>query len=135
MTVVYMSGTWELFHIGHLRVLQKAKQLGDILVAGVCTDAFVASYKDRPIIPYEQRREIISGLECVDVVTAHPCANYTGFVEAYGVTVRAVGPEFGDLEGQREFLEFAKVHGVEVAVIPRTPNISTTIIKEMIKNE
>lgn len=133
--VVYLSGCWDLFHIGHLRVLQKAKQLGDILVVGVCTDEFATSYKNKPIISYEQRREIVNGLKYGDVVIAHPCANYAGFVADHNVTVRAAGPDFGHLEGQREFREFAKAHGVEIVTIPRTPNISTTIIKEKIKNE
>ena len=135
MVTVYTSGVWDLFHIGHLRLLQGAKRLGEILVAGVCTDEFAASHKNRPIVPYEQRKEIVNGLNCVDVVIAHPCANYVDMIEDYNIAVRVVGPEFGGLEGQREFLAFAQTHGLEVVVIPKTPNVSTTKIKEKIKNE
>lgn len=135
MVAVYVSGVWDLFHIGHLRVLQKAKQIGDILVVGVLTDELTASYKDKPIIPYEQRKEIINGLKGIDIVIAHPYLNYTEMAGNYNITIRVVGPEFGVLEGQREFLEYAQAHNIEVIVMPNTPNISTTKIKEKIKNE
>lgn len=132
---VFISGTWDLFHIGHLRILQKAKSLGDYLVVGVVTDEFAQTYKEKPVILYKQRREIVNGLECVDVVIPHPYANYVGMIEDYNITIRVVGPEFGILAGQREFLEFARTHGLKVVVIPRTPDISTTIIKRRIRNE
>ena len=61
MKIVYSSGTFDLFHIGHLNVLRKSKALGDYLVVGVSTDELVASYKVKaPIICYDDRAEIIS---------------------------------------------------------------------------
>lgn len=131
--IVFVSGTWDLFHIGHLRRLQNAKTLGDLLVVGVVTDDFVITYKDRPIIPYWQRWEIVHELKCVDIVVPHFTADDTSIIQNYKVDVRVVGPEFGQLEGQKKFLEWAKENGVEVVVLPRTPNISTTIIKEAIR--
>lgn len=66
--VVYTYVVGDLLHIGHLRALQQAKALGDFLLVGVITDEGVAAYKRAPIIPFEERFELISSLECVNSV-------------------------------------------------------------------
>ncbi len=70
--VVFTNGCFDLLHAGHLRYLEKARSLGDILVVGVNSDASVQRLKGllRPIRPLEERMEILSGLECVDYVTS-----------------------------------------------------------------
>ncbi len=70
--IVFTNGCFDLLHIGHLRYLEKAKTLGDILVVGVNSDSSVQRLKGpkRPILPLEERMEILSGLECVDYVTS-----------------------------------------------------------------
>lgn len=134
MTVVYISGCWDLFHVGHLRVLKAAKSLGDFLIVGVCTDDFAASYKDRPIIPYEQRAEIVSAFDFVDMVLARDSVDDIECAKKWKVNIRAVGPQYGSqLAKQQEFLEWARGNSVDVAVIPRTLSISTTIIEEAIR--
>ena len=69
--IVFTNGCFDLLHIGHVRYLEEAKSLGDILVVGVNSDASVRSLKgpNRPILPEEERAEILSGLGCVDYVT------------------------------------------------------------------
>jgi D-beta-D-heptose 7-phosphate kinase/D-beta-D-heptose 1-phosphate adenosyltransferase len=69
--IVFTNGCFDLLHIGHVRYLEEAKSLGDILVVGVNSDASVRSLKgpDRPILPEEVRAEILSALGCVDYVT------------------------------------------------------------------
>lgn len=67
--VGYTTGTFDLFHVGHLNLLERAKQQCEYLVVGVSTDALVAEYKGRaPIIPFEDRIRIIAALKCVDGV-------------------------------------------------------------------
>ena len=66
MKVVYTYVVGDLFHIGHLKCLQQAKALGDFLIVGVLTDSAVAAYKRTPIIPFEERLEIIKNIKCVD---------------------------------------------------------------------
>ena len=66
MIVVYTYVVGDLLHIGHLRCLQQAKALGDYLVVGVLTDSAVMAYKRIPVIPFEQRIELINNLKCVD---------------------------------------------------------------------
>ena len=68
--IVFTNGCFDLLHVGHVRYLEKAKALGEILVVGVNSDDSVRQLKgqDRPILPQEERAEILSGLGCVDYV-------------------------------------------------------------------
>ena len=70
--VAFTNGCFDLLHIGHLRYLEKAKTLGDILIVGVNSDASVQGLKGpgRPVLPLEERMELLSGLECVDYVVS-----------------------------------------------------------------
>ena len=69
--IVFTNGCFDLLHIGHIRYVEKAKSLGNILVVGVNSDRSVRSLKgsNRPILPEEERAEILSGLECVSYIT------------------------------------------------------------------
>ena len=68
--IVFTNGCFDLLHIGHVRYLEKAKTLGDVLVVGVNSDSSVRKLKGRrrPILPEQERAEILSGLGCVDYV-------------------------------------------------------------------
>jgi len=67
--IIMTSGSFDLFHYGHLNILLKAKALGDILIVGVSTDKLIESYKGiKPIISYKDRVAIIKELKCVDRV-------------------------------------------------------------------
>jgi len=65
MIIVYTYVVADLFHIGHLKVLQQAKELGDYLIVGVLTDEAVMGYKRKPIIPFDERLEIVKNIKCV----------------------------------------------------------------------
>ena len=69
--IVFTNGCFDLLHVGHVRYLKKAKTLGDVLIVGVNSDTSVRKLKGpkRPILPEEERVEILSGLGCVDYVT------------------------------------------------------------------
>jgi D-beta-D-heptose 7-phosphate kinase/D-beta-D-heptose 1-phosphate adenosyltransferase len=69
--IVFTNGCFDLLHIGHIRYLEKAKTLGDVLVVGVNSDRSVRNLKGphRPILPEEERAEILSGLESVNYIT------------------------------------------------------------------
>jgi rfaE bifunctional protein nucleotidyltransferase chain/domain len=66
--VVYAYVVGDLFHVGHLKALQQAKALGDYLIVGVLTDEGVEAYKRKPIIPLNERMELVANLKCVDDV-------------------------------------------------------------------
>jgi len=128
--VVYTSGNWDLFHIGHLNFLERAKKLGDFLVVGVGTDESVVECRGRsPIIPFEQRCQIIRALRCVDWVV--PFVSKIRSIEtiiACGATIRAIRPSHSEM--QLEIKSELEKRGVKHVIIPRTPNISSTKIKE-----
>ncbi|MCH8003685.1 MAG: adenylyltransferase/cytidyltransferase family protein [Nanoarchaeota archaeon] len=67
-TIVYTSVTGDLFHFGHLRLLQKANELGDFHICGVDTDESIKSYKEAPVASLKERKAIISDLRCIDMV-------------------------------------------------------------------
>ncbi len=67
-TIVYSYVTGDLFHYGHLRLLQSANSLGDFHICGVLTNEAIQSYKDKPIADFKEREAIISSLQCVDMV-------------------------------------------------------------------
>jgi len=73
-TVVTTNGCFDLMHVGHLRYLQAAKNLGDLLVVGVNSDNSVRELKGerRPLIPEDERAEMLAGLDCVDYVVIFP---------------------------------------------------------------
>lgn len=73
-TVVTTNGCFDLMHVGHLRYLQAAKNLGDLLVVGVNSDNSVRELKGerRPLIPADERAEMLAGLDCVDYVVIFP---------------------------------------------------------------
>jgi glycerol-3-phosphate cytidylyltransferase len=67
--VIFTAGSWDMFHVGHLNALNKAKDLGDKLIVAVTTDECINDYKKSyPVIPYDQRLKIIKNIKCVDVV-------------------------------------------------------------------
>ena len=131
MVIVYTTGCWDLFHIGHLNFLERAKKLGDILIVGVLTDKFMRISKGEPIMSFEQRRQIVDALRCVDVTVA--CRDHTDYepIEKYGVNIRAVGPHYGEHREQREARRELRRRGIKHVILSRTPNISTQEIKEV----
>jgi glycerol-3-phosphate cytidylyltransferase len=132
---VYYTGTWDLLHIGHVNALRQARELGDRLVVGVCTDKFVSLTKrDRPVIPFHQRCGMLRAIRYVDIVVA--ARGYLDFdaIDQYGVTVRAVGPDYARDPSHEEAIAQMKGRGIEIVCLPRTPNVSTTAIIERIRN-
>jgi len=67
-TIVYSSVTGDLFHYGHLRLLENANKLGDFHICGVLTDKAIQSYKEPPVAGLKERKSIVSSLRCVDMV-------------------------------------------------------------------
>lgn len=125
--VVITYGTFDLFHIGHLRLLQRAKQFGDFLIVAVSTDEFNAIKGKSAVIPYEQRAEIVKNIKGVDLVI--PEESWEQKVEdmkKYNVDVLVMGE---DWKGKFDYL---KDYGVEVVYLPRTKGISTTKIKKIL---
>ena len=118
--------------MGHIRVLERARAIGDFLVVGVNTDRFLRTYKPEPVVGFEERRIVVAALRVVDAVVPHDgFGDLTGFDE-YGVQIRAVGPEFGLYEEQRVCRARLVQRGIKIVVLPRTEGVSAQMIKEKI---
>ncbi len=125
---VITYGTFDLFHIGHLKLLQRLKSLGDKLIVAVSTDEFNQLKGKKTIIPFEQRAEIISNIKCVDVVISEN--NWEQKVEdikKYNVDIFSIG---NDWEGKFDFLK----EYCEVVYLDRTDGISSTQLKQTLKS-
>lgn len=134
MKKVYTSGTYDLFHIGHLNVIKASKALGDYLVVGVSTDELVQSYKKKkPIIPLEDRIEIIRHLDCVDEVVIQEELFSVDLMSRLGINLMTIGD---DWKGKNHpGLQWAIDNPlIEMVFLPYTKTVSTTKLKQQIKN-
>ena len=123
-------GTFDLFHRGHLRILERAAKLGSRLVVGVSTDKFNWDKKQRlPVVPYQDRKDIVAALKCVDQVFAEESMEKK---RSYLIENNASVLVMGD-DWKGRFDEFKDI--CQVVYLPRTENISTTLIKQIIENE
>ena len=127
----YTTGVFDLFHVGHLNILKKAKEYCEELVVGVSTDELVWNYKNKiPVIPYEERVAIVSAIKYVDKVV--PQVNRDKFEawENIKFDVMFVGD---DWKGSKLFMEveqqFRKV-GVDIVYFPYTQGTSSTILRK-----
>lgn len=135
MVIVGTFGVWDLFHIGHLNILERAKGLGCCLVVGVATDELVKAYKGKkPVIPYEQRERIIKALNCVDVVIPYSKLDITTLLKNLNIDILVVGEDWGKLKGQGRYKKYMLKRG-KIIRMPYTKEVSTSEIKKMIQNE
>jgi len=125
-TVVYTSGTFDMFHSNHLKMIEYARGLGDTLIVGVSTDELVCSYKRAPIIPFEERISIIKALRYPDIVIPQRTLDHTDIVRKLNIDVFVVGD---DWTGKYDYL---KKLGVTVFYFPYGEGLSTTSIKKEI---
>lgn len=126
MKRIITYGTYDLLHYGHINLLERAKALGDYLIVALSTDEFNQKEKNKKCyFSYEERKKMLEALRAVDLVI--PEENWEqkrSDAQLYHVDVFVMGD---DWKGKFDFLE---EEGVEVVYLPRTPEISTTQIKE-----
>ena len=122
--IVLTYGTFDMFHIGHLNLLNRLKSLGDKLIVAVSTDEFNSIKGKKTLIPFEQRALIVQNIKCVDIVIAEEnWEQKIDDIKKYNVDIFAMGD---DWEGKFDFLkDYCKV-----IYLPRTQNISTTELKK-----
>ena len=127
MKKVITYGTFDLFHMGHLNILKRAKELGDYLVVAVSSDAFNAIKGKKCIIPDYERMEIVRASKYVDeVIVENSWDQKIDDVKKHNIDIFVMGD---DWEGKFDFLK----DYCEVVYLPRTPNISSTMIKTQLK--
>jgi glycerol-3-phosphate cytidylyltransferase len=133
MILGYTTGVFDLFHIGHLKLLRNAKSLCDKLIVGVTTDELIMTYKGkRSIIPFSERIEIIRNIKCVDVAIAQENMDKYAVWEKIKYDIMFVGddwynnPKWIDIEAQ-----FKNV-GVRIVYFPYTKTTSSTLINKIL---
>jgi choline-phosphate cytidylyltransferase len=126
---VITFGTFDVFHVGHLRVIERAAALGDRLVVGVSADALNLRKKGRePVFSQAERLEIVAALKPVDAVFVEESLELKrDYILEHAADVLVMGDDW-----QGRFDEFADV--CEVVYLPRTPAISTTALIEKISS-
>ena len=125
-TVVYTAGTFDMLHINHLKMIEYAKALGDILIVGVNTDELVASYKSEPIIPFEERIALMKAIKGPDIVIPQHSLDHTDKVEKLNFDIFVVGD---DWTGKYDYL---KDMGITVVYFPYGQGISSSNLKQRI---
>ena len=117
-----------MFHIGHLKLLKRLKELGDELIVAVSTDEFNQQKGKKVLIPYEQRAEIVANIKCVDkVIPESSWEQKIEDIKKYDIDVFAIGD---DWSGKFDFLK----EYCQVVYLPRTKDISTTKLKKSLTN-
>ncbi|CAI3796279.1 glycerol-3-phosphate cytidylyltransferase [Rheinheimera sp. MM224] len=127
MKTVLTYGTFDLFHIGHLNLLKRARELGDKLIVAVSTDEFNATKGKTTLMPFEHRMELVRSVRFVDEVIAE--SNWDqkiSDVQQHKVDVFVMG---SDWQGKFDFLK----PYCEVVYLPRTDNVSSTDLKKAIQ--
>ena len=125
-TVVYTSGTFDMLHFNHIKMIEYARSLGDILIVGVNTDELVASYKSQPVIPFEERIALMKSLKYPDVVIPQHSLEHFDKVKKLNFDVFVVGD---DWVGKFDYL---KEFGVSVVYFPYGEGISSSALKKSI---
>lgn len=134
----YTSGVYDMFHIGHLNIIKRAKELCDFLVVGVSTDEIVQQNKNKtPMIPFSDRIQIVESIKYVDLAVPQNRYDIDGKIEMvkkYDINVVFVGSDWQGTKKWEEIEKKLKMIGCDVVYLPHTDGISSTQIRERIKN-
>ena len=128
MIQVITFGTFDVFHVGHLRILERAKALGDRLIVGISTDALNTRKKGRaPVFTQAERMDIVAALRCVDEVFLEESLELKrDYLIQHQASILAMGDDWAG-----KFDEFSDI--CRVVYFDRTPAVSTTAVIEKIR--
>ena len=135
--IVLVPMAADLLHHGHIRILKKAKKLGTVII-GLITDKGLETYKGKPLLKYEHRKEIISEIKTVDYVIPLKGLVYPKIAEIIKVNFFVHGTDWRkgpQSETRKIMIKNIKMWGGRVVEIPYTKNISSSSIKNSIRNK
>lgn len=126
----YVPGAWDMFHVGHLNILKRAREHCDYLIVGVVTDeAMLTTKKKRPIVPFDERVQILESIAIVDEVVTDTSANKLKVWQRVPFDIVFKGDDWrGTPKGDKLEHDMASV-GVEVHYFPYTPSTSSTELR------
>ena len=131
--VGYTTGVYDMFHIGHLNIIKRAKEQCDYLIVGVSTDELVEQEKNKtPVIPYEERASIVESIRYVDKVVPQVNKNKFEAWEKYHFNKMFVGSDWKGTKQWDKFEEQFKPYGVEIIYLSHTDGISSSLLRTRI---
>lgn len=131
--IVYTVGTFDLLHVGHLALLNYCKSLGNTLAVGVASDEVVNLYKPNvPVVPLEQRVEMLQALQCVDIVRPYYELEYVSGCRAVNVDIFVIGEDWGKKSHNLDVDTYLREMGKETVQVSYNPRTSSTKIKQMV---
>ncbi len=136
----YTCGSFDLFHIGHLNILKKAKQQCDYLIVGLNSDETMLRCKNKlPIIPYSERKQILESIKYVDKVIKVECHAKDTKADDWKYRISAdivfSGDDHSSSPEWQELIKYKKIHGGKVVFFPYTKSTSSTLIRKVLEDK
>tara|TARA_B100000900_G_C20505704_1_gene685775 strand:+ start:213 stop:632 length:420 start_codon:yes stop_codon:yes gene_type:complete len=130
MVVGYTTGVFDLFHVGHIRLLKKAKSMCDRLIVGITVDELVAYKNKKAVIPFEERLEIVAACKYVDLAVAQTSMDKFDAFRRYNFDLMFVGDDWYKTEKWEDIEKKFSSHKVKIIYFPYTNSVSSTLINE-----
>jgi glycerol-3-phosphate cytidylyltransferase len=128
--IVYTVGTFDLLHVGHLALLEYCETLGDVVAVGVASDRVVNSYKpNKPVIPLDQRLEMLKALRCVDIVLPYHELEYVSGCKTVDADIFVVGEDWGKQPHNLAVEAYLKSMGKKIVQVNYNSRTSSSRIK------
>lgn len=139
-TIGYTCGSFDLFHIGHLNILKKAKQQCDYLIVGLNSDETMLRCKNKlPVIPYPERKQILESIKYVDKVIKVECPQKDVKADDWEYRLSAdvvfSGDDHSSSPEWKELIDYKKKHGGKVIFFPYTKSTSSTLIRKILEDK
>ena len=132
----YTTGVFDMFHIGHLNILRRAKEQCDYLIVGVSTDEVVMDYKGKhPVIPFEERMEIVRAIRYVDEVVPQTSMDKMEAYHRYRFDALFHGSDWKDSEMYRKIAEELEAVGAALVFLPHTEGVSSTELSKKLQEK
>ena len=129
--IVYTVGTFDLLHVGHIALLEYCRTLGDVVAVGVASDEVVNSYKPNvPVIPLEERMEMLKTLRCVDIVRPYHELEYVSGCKDLKPDIFVIGEDWGNKPHNIDVETYLQSKGSKIMQVRYNPKTSSTKIKQ-----
>ncbi|MBL4894921.1 MAG: adenylyltransferase/cytidyltransferase family protein [Emcibacter sp.] len=129
--IVYTVGTFDLLHVGHIALLEYCRSLGDVVAVGVASDEVVNSYKPNvPVIPLDERMEMLKALRCVDIVRPYHELEYVSGCKEVKPDIFVIGEDWGNKPHNIDVETYLQSTGSKIVQVRYNPKTSSTKIKQ-----
>jgi glycerol-3-phosphate cytidylyltransferase len=131
--IVYTVGTFDLLHVGHLALLNYCRTLADVVAVGIASDEVVNRYKPNvPVIPLNQRIEMLEALQCVDIVRPYHELEYVSGCKDVKADIFVIGEDWGRKQHNLDVEAYLEAAGKQITQVRYNPRTSSTEIKQTV---